>query len=150
MMPKNYFLLPSWRSLTKRAGSGAGSVSRSEDPDPYRTEMSQIRNTGPATNALKKLWNPPTSFTVQWGSGRTYRPHQFFWREFCILFFNFLARVMHSLCQLFWREFCILSFNSSGASFAVSFSTLLARVLHYLFQLFWCEFCILSYNFDRN
>ncbi len=38
---KNYFLLASWRVLTKRAGSGAGSVSQrwgSEDPhpDPYQ------------------------------------------------------------------------------------------------------------------
>ncbi len=49
LVKKNYFLLASWRSLTKRAGSGAGSVSGSafvsvsqrngsEDPhlDPYQ------------------------------------------------------------------------------------------------------------------
>jgi hypothetical protein len=89
---------------------------------------------------------------------RTYRPHQFFWREFYILTFNssgasfafslstLLARVLHSHFQLFWREFSILSFNSSGASFAFTFSTLLAQVLHSLFQLFWREFCILFFN----
>ncbi len=35
----NYFLLESWRSLTKRAGYGSGSASQrygSTDPDPYK------------------------------------------------------------------------------------------------------------------
>jgi hypothetical protein len=34
---KNYFWLASWKSMTKRAGSGAGSVNqvyRAQDPDP--------------------------------------------------------------------------------------------------------------------
>jgi hypothetical protein len=36
---KTYFLLAFWKSLTKRAGSGSGSVNqvnRSKDPDPYQ------------------------------------------------------------------------------------------------------------------
>jgi hypothetical protein len=36
---KNYFWLASWKSMTKRAGSGAGSVNqvyRAQDPDSYQ------------------------------------------------------------------------------------------------------------------
>ncbi len=47
---KTYFLLASWKSLTKRAGwVGSGLVNQvcgSKDPDQDRTKMSRIRNTG--------------------------------------------------------------------------------------------------------
>ncbi len=50
---RKYFLLASWSSQTKRAGSGSESGAgfirqryESEDPDLDRTKMSRIRNTG--------------------------------------------------------------------------------------------------------
>ncbi len=45
------------RSLTIRAGSGSGSVSQrygSEDPDPYGTKMSRIRNTAKKIKLMKR------------------------------------------------------------------------------------------------